>query len=181
MNDQKAPAELEAALDTYGNFPTPINRDRILELVKRVERETAASLQNMAIECGEAKGQLKRCREDLAEAQAKITNLEVDLATSRLEKKFTTCMDCGEQWEYDDFEEGPSASRAHRAVCPEHPMRALEVEAVELRKAGQSLANNVQGLLGAWSDEIRQVVGNTNVAVMEHWLSEWNKAMGEKS
>lgn len=79
-------------------------------------RTTQAKLENMATECGQAEGLLRRCREDLAEAQAKNTE-DKNTLTWAIGKKDKQL----QQWQ-DDYQKLAEKQST------------LEAGAVELRK-----------------------------------------------
>lgn len=96
MSDQKAPAEIEAALDRYADFATDTNRNRVMDSINDLRAQLAAEVEETeawrktatfrAEILSTAEANLKTRTKELDDAQAKITALEVD--RKRLEYSF---------------------------------------------------------------------------------------------
>lgn len=55
----------------------------------------------------------------------------------------------------------------------------LMAAAPDLLKALQGLSADVEGMLGLAQDVLRAEIGNTNVAVLYHWLKQANAAISK--
>ncbi len=92
---------------------------------QRAERHNEKN--RMMVDIENLKGQLD-------EAQNEITHLQLDLELAKENATWTFCVYCEERFQYNGVPDGIEKAKAHVAVCPEHPIRKLEAEAVELRR-----------------------------------------------